>query len=110
MLEDPRDRAGLLAVKGKDSKCTATPEQYALLSNFCEIHGALAAEGALTLQYPEGRDRSCQNSHLSPGPVGSAPPAAAPRGSLHTPANQLHLIFGRNWPQVDVGPFLTSAT
>lgn len=25
-------------------------------------------------------------------PVGSAPPAAAPRGPMHTPANQLHLI------------------
>lgn len=38
------------------------------------------AVGALTLQYPEGRDRSCQNSHLS-----LLLQLLPPRGLLHTP-------------------------
>lgn len=68
------------------------------------------AEGALTLLYPEGRDGSCRNSHLSLLPWGVLLQLLPHGASLHTPANQLHLISGRNWPQVDVGPFLTSAT
>lgn len=71
------------------------------------------AEAALTLRYPEGREGSCQNSHLSLLPWGSAPPAAASRG----PGCTLLLIrsisslegTGPEWMWALFSPLLPSA-
>lgn len=37
----------------------------AITADFLSSEEPGPAEGALTLQYPEGRDRSCQNLHLA---------------------------------------------
>ena len=69
-------------------------------------------EGALTLQYPEGRDGSCQNSHLSSllpwGVLLQLLPPRGPRCTLLL-ISSISSLEGTG-PRVDAGPpFLTSA-
>lgn len=94
--------------------CCLLPPSHRLNGNYCRLpiqRGARARWGCPDPASIQRGETGAVKTHTSPCSRGECSSSCCPTGPpLHTPANQLHLISGRNWPQVDAGPlFLTSA-
>lgn len=100
-----KEETGCVFFAGYCCLCFCPTGWMAITADFLSSTEPGPAEGALTLQYPEGRDRSCQNSHLSLLPWGVLL-QLLPHGARCTLLliSSISSLEGTG-PQVDVGPF-----
>lgn len=63
--------------------------------------------GALTLQYPEGKETGAVKSHTSPCSQRGVLLQLLAHGGPHCTLLLISSISGRNWPLVDVGSFFS---
>lgn len=105
-MHQDKEETGCVFFAGYCCPCFCPTGWMAITADFLSSTETQPVEGALTLQYPEGRRQEL--SKLTPLPCsrGECSSSCCPTG----PHCALLLIssissLGRNWPQVDVGPF-----